>query len=53
MDLTLSLLLKFGWALVPLLSIVFYKFTLRFFFGVVIIPEDKIGLVTKKFVLFW
>lgn len=52
MDLALSLLLKFGWVLVPLLLIVFYKFTLRFFFGVVIIPEDKIGLVTKKFVLF-
>lgn len=52
MDLALSLLLKFGWVLVPLLSIVFYKFTLRVFFGMVIIPEDKIGLVTKKFVLF-
>ena len=50
MDLALSLLLKFG--LVPLLLIVFYKFTLRVFFGMVIIPEDKIGLVTKKFVLF-
>lgn len=52
MDLALSLLLKFGWGLVPLLLIVFYKFTLRVFFGMVIIPEDKIGLVTKKFVLF-
>jgi len=52
MDLALSLLLKFGWVLVPLLLIVFYKFTLRVFFGMVIIPEDKIGLVTKKFVLF-
>ncbi|NOT94597.1 SPFH domain-containing protein [Ferruginibacter sp.] len=30
----------------------FYKFILRVFFGVVIVPEDKIGLVTKKFVLF-
>jgi uncharacterized membrane protein YqiK len=38
--------------LIPLLAIVFYKFTLRVFFGMVIIPEDKIGLVTKKFVLF-
>jgi len=25
---------------------------LRFFFGMVIVPEDKVGLVTKKFVLF-
>jgi uncharacterized membrane protein YqiK len=29
-----------------------YKFILRFFFGMVIVPEDRIGLVTKKFVLF-
>lgn len=34
------------------LSIIFYKFVLRVFFGMVIVPEDKIGLVTKKFVLF-
>jgi uncharacterized membrane protein YqiK len=34
------------------LSILFYKFVLRVFFGMVIVPEDKIGLVTKKFVLF-
>lgn len=34
------------------LSVVFYKFVLRVFFGMVIVPEDKIGLVTKKFVLF-
>ncbi|MGG5209334.1 SPFH domain-containing protein [Chryseobacterium sp. MIQD13] len=32
-------------------SLLFYKFILRVFFGLVIIPEDKIGLVTKKFVL--
>jgi uncharacterized membrane protein YqiK len=30
----------------------FYKFILRVFFGLVIVPEDRIGLVTKKFVLF-
>jgi uncharacterized membrane protein YqiK len=35
-----------------LLSILFYKFVLRVFFGMVIVPEDRIGLVTKKFVLF-
>ncbi|SPE78429.1 SPFH domain / Band 7 family protein [Flavobacterium columnare] len=41
------------WWLLPLvLTIVFYKFVLRVFFGMVIVPEDKIGLVTKKFVLF-
>ncbi|MEB3800137.1 flotillin family protein [Flavobacterium columnare] len=41
------------WWLLPLvLTVVFYKFVLRVFFGMVIVPEDKIGLVTKKFVLF-
>lgn len=36
---------------VPLLMLVFYKFILRVFFGMVIVPENRIGLVTKKFVL--
>ena len=36
---------------IPLLCLVFYRFILRIFFGVVIVPEDRIGLVTKKFVL--
>ena len=48
----LQAMLPYAWLLLPLLSIVFYKFTLRVFFGMVIIPEDKIGLITKKFVLF-
>ncbi|MBX2907510.1 MAG: flotillin family protein [Taibaiella sp.] len=40
------------WWMIPLvLCIVLYKFTLRFFFGMVIVPEDRMGLVTKKFVL--
>lgn len=42
----------YWWLLVLLLSIIFYKFILRVFFGMVIVPENKIGLVTKKFVLF-
>lgn len=37
---------------VPVLCLVLYKFILRVFFGLVIVPEDRIGLVTKKFVLF-
>ena len=37
---------------IPLLLIIGYKWTLRVLFGMIIIPEDKIGLVTKKFVLF-
>ena len=43
------------WALligIPLFFILFYKFVLRVFFGLVIVPENRIGLVTKKFVLF-
>ncbi len=46
------MLAGYWWILIPILAIVFYKFVLRVFFGMVIIPEDKIGLVTKKFVLF-
>ena len=45
-------ILHWSWLLLPILAIVFYKFVLRVFFGMVIIPEDKIGLVTKKFVVF-
>jgi uncharacterized membrane protein YqiK len=48
----LETLIHYSWTIIPLLAVVFYKFTLRVFFGMVIIPEDKIGLVTKKFVLF-
>lgn len=43
---------SYGWLIVLVLGIIFYKFVLRVFFGMVIVPEDKIGLVTKKFVLF-
>jgi uncharacterized membrane protein YqiK len=43
---------SFWWIILIILSILFYKFVLRVFFGMVIVPEDKIGLVTKKFVLF-
>ncbi|MDR6760119.1 putative membrane protein YqiK [Flavobacterium sp. 2755] len=43
---------SYWWILLILFAIVFYKFILRVFFGMVIVPEDKIGLVTKKFVLF-
>lgn len=45
-------LLHFWWVLPIVVSLVLYKYILRFFFGMVIVPEDKIGLVTKKFVLF-
>ncbi|MGN6475827.1 MAG: flotillin family protein, partial [Flavipsychrobacter sp.] len=42
----------FWWAIPLILSIVFYKFILRLIFGMVIVPENRIGLVTKKFVLY-
>jgi len=48
----MTALLDFWWVFLLVLSIVLYKFVLRVFFGMVIVPEDKIGLVTKKFVLF-
>ncbi len=48
----MTTIFDYWWVLLIVLSIVFYKFFLRVFFGMVIVPEDKIGLVTKKFVLF-
>jgi len=48
----LTSVLSFWWILPIIVAVVSYKFILRVFFGMVIIPEDKIGLVTKKFVLF-
>ncbi|TCC88192.1 flotillin family protein [Pedobacter frigiditerrae] len=47
-----SLILNYWWVLVALMCIVLYKYILRFLFGMVIVPEDRIGLITKKFVLF-
>ena len=43
---------NYWWVLVLVVALILYKFMLRFFLGMVIVPEDKIGLVTKKFVLF-
>ncbi|MDI9857579.1 MULTISPECIES: SPFH domain-containing protein [Flectobacillus] len=36
--------------LIPVLCLIFYKFIFRLL-GIIIVPEDRIGLVTKKFVL--
>jgi uncharacterized membrane protein YqiK len=55
MDKFLSILSQLGqywWVSVPIFMILAYKWILRVLFGMIIIPEDKIGLVTKKFVLF-
>lgn len=51
MDLT-QVILSYGWIVVALLALILYKAILRFLFGMVIVPENRIGLVTKKFVLF-
>lgn len=47
-----DLFMNYWWVLVLILAIVLYKIILRVIFGMVIVPEDRIGLVTKKFVLF-
>lgn len=47
----MGILLAYWWVIIPVLILVFYKFFFRLF-GIIIVPEDKIGLVTKKFVLF-
>lgn len=48
----LSLLSGWGWLPLLLVALVLYKWVLRFLFGMVIVPQDRIGLVTKKYVLF-
>lgn len=42
----------YWWVIIPILCLLFYKTILRIIFGMVMIPEDRIGLVTKKFVLY-
>ena len=44
--------LGYWWILPIVLAAIFYKQFLRIFFGIVIIAEDKIGIVTKQWVLF-
>jgi uncharacterized membrane protein YqiK len=44
--------LQYWWIGAIILCLALYKLILRFLFGMVIVPEDRIGLVTKKFVLF-
>ncbi len=49
---TMNEITSYWWIILIVFAILFYKFILRVFFGMVMVPEDKIGLVTKKFVLF-
>jgi uncharacterized membrane protein YqiK len=48
----MSTILGFWWVLPIIVVLVLYKFVLRLFFGMVMIPKDGIGVVNKKFVLF-
>ena len=43
--------LRFWWVLPILLALIFWKSVVRLL-GIVIVPDDSIGLITKKFVLF-
>lgn len=47
----MSLLISYGWIVPALLALIFYKWVFRLF-GIWIIPEDKVGIVTKKWKLF-
>ena len=47
-----QLIISYGWIALIFIGLILYKFILRVFFGMVIVPENRIGLVTKKFVLF-
>ena len=44
-------LIHYWWVGVIILLLALYKLIFRVL-GIIIVPEDKIGLVTKKFVLF-
>lgn len=44
-------ILAFWWLFLLLMAIIFYRQLFQLL-GIVFIPEDKVGLVTKKFVLF-
>ena len=48
----MSTVMNYWWIAAIVVCIVLYKFILRVIFGMVIIPENKVGLVIKKFVLF-
>ncbi|MNJ98395.1 SPFH domain / Band 7 family protein [compost metagenome] len=47
-----ALILNYWWVGVALMCAILNRYILRFFFGMVVVPEDRIGLVTKKFVLY-
>src|ERR1700761_4348537 len=46
-----NFLIQLWWVLPIIVALVAYKFVLRVFFGMVIVPDDRIGLVIKKYAL--
>jgi uncharacterized membrane protein YqiK len=44
-------ILHYWWIALIVICLILYKYILRFLFGMIIVPQDRIGLVTKKFVL--
>lgn len=46
-----ELFLRYGWVLALVLIVVLYKAVLRICFGMVIVAENQIGIVNKKWVL--
>lgn len=46
-----NVLISLWWVLPIIVALVAYKFVLRVFFGMVIVPDDSIGLVIKKYAL--
>lgn len=49
---TVDLLLRYGWILALVLIAVLHKIILRIFCGTVIVSQEQIGIVNKKWVLF-
>ncbi|NCD68743.1 SPFH domain-containing protein [Mucilaginibacter agri] len=47
-----DLIFKLWWVLPVVAALLMYKSVLRVFFGMIIVPDDRIGLVVKKFALY-
>jgi len=46
-----DLIFSLWWVVPIIVLLVMYKFVLRVFFGMIIVPDDRIGLVVKKYTL--
>jgi uncharacterized membrane protein YqiK len=47
-----DLVIHLWWAVPIVAAVLLYKSVLRVFFGMIIVPDDRIGLVVKKFTLY-